>query len=276
MKKLKIFLYIAFINIMISSCTSNDEELRSKTIKQSSKELYQIAMIDLNQENYEQATIKFKEIIYKYPLSNEGVQSEIMLGFIGYLSLNYDDAIYKFNRIIKIYPSHKNIDYVYYMRAVSYFEQISGENFDGKSNKEAKKNFQELLNRFPDSEYAKDSRQKLIFINENIAAKDMEVAIFYLKQEQYLAALGRYNKVIEEYPKSKFIPEALYRLVEIYIILGMEDEAKKAASVIVYNYPGSEWYEDSYNLINEEYYEKNKNTLRKKILNLFKKDEATE
>tara|TARA_A100001037_G_C14644635_1_gene411745 strand:- start:51 stop:539 length:489 start_codon:yes stop_codon:yes gene_type:complete len=162
------------------------------------------------------------------------------------------------------------------MRAVSYFEQISGENFDGKSNIEAKKNFQELLNRFPESEYAKDSRQKLIFINENIAAKDMEVAIFYLNQKQYLAALGRYNKVIEKYPKSKFIPEALYRLVEIYTILGMKEEAEKAASVIVYNYPKSVWYEESYNLINEEYYKKNRVTLRKKIFNLFKKNEPTE
>ena len=273
MKKLKIFLYITIINITILSCSSNDKELSKKTIEQSPRELYQIAMIDLDQENYEVASLKFKEIIYKYPLSNEGVQSEIMLGFVDYLSMNYDDAIYKFNRIIKIYPSHKNIDYAYYMRAISYFEQISGENFDGKSNEEAKKNFQELLNRYPDSEYAKDSRQKLIFINENIAAKDMEVAIFYLKQKQYLAALGRYNKVIEKYPKSKFIPEALYRLVEIYTILGMKEEAEKAASVIVYNYPQSKWYEDSYNLINEEYYKKNKTTLRKKILNLFKKDE---
>jgi len=133
-----------------------------------------------------------------------------------------------------------------------------------------------LLNRFPESEYAKDSRQKLIFINENIAAKDMEVAIFYLNQQQYLAALGRYNKVIEKYPKSKFIPEALYRLVEIYTILGMEEEAEKAASVIVYNYPKSIWYEESYNLINEEYYKKNKVTLRKKIFNLFKKNEPAE
>ncbi len=133
-----------------------------------------------------------------------------------------------------------------------------------------------MLNRFPESEYAKDSRQKLIFINENIAAKDMEVAIFYLNQQQYLAALGRYNKVIEKYPKSKFIPEALYRLVEIYTILGMEEEAEKAASVIVYNYPKSIWYEESYNLINEEYYKKNKVTLRKKIFNLFKKNEPAE
>ena len=266
MKKLKIFLYITIINITILSCSSNDKELSKKTIEQSPRELYQIAMIDLDQENYEVAILKFKEIIYKYPLSNEGVQSEIMLGFVDYLNMNYDDAIYKFNRIIKIYPSHKNIDYAYYMRAVSYFEQISGENFDGKSNREAKKNFQELLNRFPESEYAKDSRQKLIFINENIAAKDMEIAIFYLKQKQYLAALGRYNKVIEKYPKSKFIPEALYRLVEIYTILGMKEEAKNAAAVIVYNYPKSKWYEDSYNLINEEYYKKNKNTLRKKII----------
>ena len=162
------------------------------------------------------------------------------------------------------------------MRAISYFEQISGENFDGKSNEEAKKNFQELLNRFPDSEYAKDSRQKLIFINENIAAKDMEVAIFYLKQKQYLAALGRYNRVIDKYPKSKFIPEALYRLVEIYTILGMTEEAEKAASVIVYNYPQSQWYEDSYSLINEEYYKKNKTNLGKKILNLFRKNESKE
>ena len=276
MKKLKIFLYITFINIVILSCSSNDEELKNKAIEPSSKELYQIAMIDLDQENYEKAILKFKEIIYKYPLSNEGVQSEIMLGFIDYLGLNYGEAIYKFNRIIKIYPSHKNIDYVYYMRAVSYFEQISGENFDGRSNIEAKKNFQELLNRFPESEYAKDSRQKLIFINENIAAKDMEIAIFYLNQKQYLAALGRYNKVIEKYPKSKFIPEALYRLVEIYTILGMEEEAEKAAAVIVYNYPKSVWYEQSYNLINEEYYKKNKVTLRKKLLNLFKKNESKE
>ncbi len=276
MKKLKIFLYIIFINIVILSCSSNNDESKYKAIEQSSRELYQIAMIDLDQKNYEEASLKFKEIIYKYPLSNEGVQSEIMLGFIEYLRLNYEEAIYKFNRIIKIYPSHKNIDYVYYMRAVSYFEQISGENFDGQNNIEAKKNFQELLNRFPESEYAKDSRQKLIFINENIAAKDMEVAIFYLNQKEYLAALGRYNKVIEKYPKSKFIPEALYRLVEIYIILGMKEEAEKAASVIVYNYPKSVWYEESYNLINEEYYKKNKVTLRKKISNLFKKNEPTE
>ena len=276
MKKLKIFLYITLINITILSCSNNNKELSNNAIEQSPRELYQIAMINLDQKNYEEASLIFKKIIYKYPLSNEGVQSEIMLGFVDYLNMNYDDAIYKFNKIIKIYPSHKNIDYAYYMRAVSYFEQISGENFDGRSNREAKKNFQELLNRFPSSEYAKDSTQKLIFINENIAAKDMEVAIFYLKQKQYLAALGRYNKVIEEYPKSKFIPEALYRLVEIYTILGMEEEAEKAAAVIVYNYPQSQWYEDSYNLINEEYYKKNKTNLGKKILNLFKKNESKE
>ena len=273
MKKLKIFFYIIFINLIIISCSNNVEKLNSNVIEPTSTELYKVAMDDMNQENYEQASLTFKEIIYKYPLSNEGVQSEIMLGFIDYLALNYDDAIYKFNRIIKIYPSHKNIDYVYYMRAVSYFEQISGENFDGKNNEEAKQNFLELLNRYPDSEYAKDSRQKLIFINEIIAAKNMEIAIFYLEQKQYLAALGRYNKVIEEFPKSKFIPEAIYRLVEIYTILGMQEEAYKAASVIVYNYPNSEWYKYAYNLTNEE---KNKDTLRKKIFNLFKKNEPKE
>ena len=275
MNKTILFFLILLISNFVLSCSPKSENKIVKT-NNNPTELYILAKQNLDAKKLIEATKQFDEIIYFFPLSNEAIQSQIMLGFIDYINMDYDEAIYKFNMLIKTYPSHKNIDYVYYMRAVSYFEQISGENFDGKSNKEAKKNFQELINRFPESEYAKDSSQKLIFINENIAAKDMEIAIFYLKQKQYLAALGRYNKVIEKYPKSKFIPEALYRLVEIYTILGMKKEANNAASVIVYNYPKSQWYEDSYILINEEYAKKNKVTLRKKILNLFKKNEPTE
>jgi outer membrane protein assembly factor BamD len=197
-----------------------------------------------------------------------------MLGFIDYLKLDYDEAIYKFNKIIRLYPSHKNIDYAYYMIAMCYYEQIKGENFDGFNNKEALKNFQKILNKFPKSDYAKDSSQKIIFINEIIAAKHMNIAMFYYEKSKYLAALNRYKIVINDHSKSKFTPEALYRLVEIYSILGMEEEAKNAASVIVYNYPKSKWYKNAFNLIKRKEIKDNKISLKKKLFNLIKKNEV--
>ena len=186
-----------------------------------------------------------------------------MLAFIDYLNLNYESAIYKFDRIIKLYPSHKNIDYAYYMRAMCYFEQIENEELDGLYNELSLENFKEITNRFPNSEYAQDSRQKILFILENIAAKHMNIGMFYLKQKKYLAAIKRFNNVINNHSKSKFTPEALYRLVEIYLTLGLVDDAEKSASVIAYNYPKSIWYEKSYAL----FYPEQKKT---KSLNFFK------
>ena len=130
-----------------------------------------------------------------------------MLGFIKYLELNYDDAILIFNRLIKKYPSHKDIDYAYYMRALSYYEQIKNEELDGSMNNKALENFQQIIKRFPNSKYALDSKQKIIAINENIAAKNMNIGLFYLKQGKYVASINRYKNTIEKFPTSKFIPE---------------------------------------------------------------------
>ena len=271
MNKLVFFINILFLSFFLISCSKQEIKNNEFITKENYLSLYVDAMEDIKSQKYDEAEIKFKKISINSPLSNEGIQSQTMLAFIDYISLRYQDAIFKFSKIIRLYPSYKNIDYVYYMIGICYFEQINNEEFDGFNNQESFKNFQEVINRFPNSEYAKDSKQKIIFINENIAAKNMNIAMFYLKNKKYLAAMGRYNLVIENFSSSKFTPEALYRLVEVYYILGMKEQAKKTASVIVYNYPNSKWYRYAYNLVNDK---PNKSSLSNKFLNIFNKDES--
>ena len=166
--------------------------------------------------------------------------------------MDYTEAIFILNRIIRRYPSYKNSDYAYYIKALCYYEQIENEQLDGENNMLALKSFQQIVNRFPESKYARDSEQKIISIKENIAAKHMDIGLFYLKRKKYIASLNRYKKVIDEYSQSKFTPEALHRLVEIYYTLGMIDDAKKATATLGHNYPNSKWYEYSYNIVIEK------------------------
>ena len=275
MIKATVFLISLTIILPIISC-SEKETIIEEGLTETPEQLYVIAKLDLDAELYEEAKLKFENINFKFPLSNEGIQSLIMIAFIEYAQLNYDEAIYKFDRIIKKYPSHKNIDYAYYMRAMCYFEQIKHEALDGKNNQEAMENFNQIINRFPESKYARDSQQKIIFVKENIAAKHMNIALFYLNQKKYLAALNRYNIVINEYSQSKFTPEALYREVEIYYTLGMMDDAKKTSAVIGYNYPKSKWYKYSYKLLKKNDDKKNKNSLLSKISNFLTNDDKKE
>jgi outer membrane protein assembly factor BamD len=275
MIKATVFLISLTIILPIISC-SEKETIIEEGLTETPEQLYVIAKLDLDAELYEEAKLKFENINFKFPLSNEGIQSLIMIAFIEYVQLNYDEAIYKFDRIIKKYPSHKNIDYAYYMRAMCYFEQIKHEALDGKNNQEAMENFNQIINRFPESKYARDSQQKIIFVKENIAAKHMDIALFYLNQKKYLAALNRYNIVINEYSQSKFTPEALYREVEIYYTLGMMDDAKKTSAVIGYNYPKSKWYKYSYRLLKKTDNKNNKKSLLNKISNFLTNDDKKE
>ena len=275
MIKATVFLISLTIILPIISC-SEKETIIEEGLTETPEQLYVIAKLDLDAELYEEANLKFENINFKFPLSNEGIQSLIMIAFIEYAQLNYDEAIYKFDRIIKKYPSHKNIDYAYYMRAMCYFEQIKHEALDGKNNQEAMENFNQIINRFPESKYARDSQQKIIFVKENIAAKHMDIALFYLNQKKYLAALNRYNIVINEYSQSKFTPEALYREVEIFYTLGMIDDAKKTSAVIGYNYPKSKWYNYSYKLLKKNDDKNNKKSLLNKISNFLTNDDKKE
>ena len=264
-------LFQIFLFLLISyltGCSNTTKKTTESVTTRNPEIVYSEALNEFESENYNLAFEKFHEIELKFPLSNEAIQSQIMMAFIEYINLEYDSAILKLEKIIKRYPSYKDIDYAYYMIALCYYERIENPDLDGKFNVLALQNFQELINYFPDSKYTKDSKQKIILIKENIAAKHMNVGLFYLNRKNYLASLKRYQKVIDDHFQSKFTPEALHRLVEIYSSLGMTEEAKKTASVLGYNYPKSKWYKYSYNLVEEKNVNKSKkNNLFKKILN---------
>ena len=245
----RVFLNILFLLFLIG-CNSRVSDKTNNIISDNiilPEDQYVEAMMKFDNQEFEEAKTLFKNIEKIYPLSNEAIQAQIMLGFIDYIRLDYDSAILQFSVIIKKYPSLKNIDYVYYMRALSYYEQISHEGLDGKYNTLALKNLQQVINRFPNSKYAKDSSQKIILVKSNIAAKHMTIARFYHKKKKYTAALNRYKIVVDDFSETKFTPEALYRISEIYFSIGMIDESSKTAAILAYNYPKSKWYEYSYN-----------------------------
>ena len=241
-----VFTIIAFSYLINCSGNSSKDELTDQTEFSSPEIQFTEAMLMFDNAQYKLAKDKFKEIERIYPLSNESIQSQIMQGFINYILLDYDTAIFQFSRIINKYPSLKNIDYVYYMKALCYYEQISHEGLDGTFNDLALENLDQVIQRFPNSKYAKDSLQKKILVKSNIAAKHMSIARFYQKEKKYTAALNRYKVVINSFQETKFAPEALYRVSEIYLSIGMKEESEKNAAILGYNYPESSWYKFIY------------------------------
>ena len=237
-----VFTFLTFVYLTNCSGNTNKDEISGQEEFRPPEIQFKQAMLMFDNEQYEIATDKFKNIERIYPLSNEAIQSQIMQGFINYVLLDYDTAIFQFSRIINKYPSLKNIDYVYYMKALCYYEQISHEGLDGKFNDLALENLDQVIQRFPNSKYAKDSFQKKILVKSNIAAKHMSIARFYQKEKKYTAALNRYKLVIDSFQETKFAPEALYRVSEIYLSIGMIKESEKNAAVLGYNYPESYWY----------------------------------
>ena len=262
-----LYIFIAII-VFLQNCSStknnNANNLEINII--SPEETYLKGMDYFYNNNFELADEEFKKLSKLFPLSNEGIQAEIMIGFIKYAEMDYEQAILQFKRIISKYPSHKDLDYIYYMVAMSNYEQITYHELDGKYNELSLDAFNQVILRFPESKYTKDSRQKIILVKTNKAAKHMEIGRFYLKQKKYTSALNRFKIIIEDYEETKFIPEALHRMVEAYFAIGMIDEASQTAAILGHNYQNSKWYEHSYNLIKNI---ENEDKFFKKITNFF-------
>ena len=235
------------------SCSNNNKiaNKEDKNVLIEPESLYKIAKINFDKQNFDLARDQFIEIKRLFPLSNEAIQSEIMIAFIYYVKMDYDNAILSYNKITNKYPSHKDLDYVYYMIALCNYEQIQIAGLDGYFNDLALKSFEQVIKRFPESKYAKDSRQKIILVKSNIAAKHMEIGRFYLNNKKYIAALNRFKIVVDEFSITKFTPEALHRMVEAYYEMGMYEDSYNTASLLGYNYPDSQWYKYSYNLIEQ-------------------------
>ncbi len=213
------------------------------------EELYNDALNQLYLENYEESARLFDEVERQHPYSAWAAKAQLMAAFAQYQDSKYDDAINTLDRFIDLHPGHKDVAYAYYLRGISYYEQISDVERDQKMTRLALENLDEVARRFPDSKYARDARFKIDLTRDHLAGKHMSIGRFYLRRGEYLAAINRFRIVIKDYQTTTHVPEALHRLVEAYLALGVVDEAQANAAVLGYNYPGSEWYADSYALL---------------------------
>jgi outer membrane protein assembly factor BamD len=213
------------------------------------EEIYNEA-VDLIQEGrYTASTYRFDEVERQHPYSVWATKAQLMAAYGYYQANRYDDAIIALDRFIQLHPTHRDIAYAYYLKGLSYYEQISDVARDQKMTELALDTFKQLVTRFPKSKYARDARLKLDLTNDHLAGKEMEIGRFYHTQRQYMAAINRFRTVIDKFGTTTHVPEALHRLTEAYLALGIVDEARKTAAVLGHNFPGSEWYIDSYEII---------------------------
>ena len=221
------------------------------------------------------AAKKFREVESLMPQDKWASKASLMASYSEYSRNAYSNAIFDLERHIKYYPADKNMPYVHYLMAMCYYEQILDEQKDLEPLLKAKGKFEFIMQMYPNTDYATDARFKLDLIIDQLAAKEMSIARYYMKTEKWIPALNRLKIVVDQYDKTIFVEEALHRLVEIYYRLGLLEEAKRAASILGYNYRSGDWYKRSYKVFNKKYKsEKNKNKkemglIRKKIKSLF-------
>lgn len=230
----------------LAACSSTEEE---PYVERPVERIYQEAAAAIDQESYTRAAQLFDEVERQHPYSQWATRAQLMAAYAHYQALEYDDAIIALDRFIQLHPGSEDTAYAYYLKALSYYEQISDVTRDQKMTELALNSLGEVARRFPDTGYARDARLKIDLTNDHLAGKEMEIGRYYLNQRQYNAAIGRFRNVVERYQTTSHVPEALHRLTEAYLALGVVDEAKATASVLGHNFPGSEWYTDSYALL---------------------------
>nr|WP_294524255.1 outer membrane protein assembly factor BamD [uncultured Rhodopila sp.] len=231
---------------LLSACGSSDDNAKKASVG-SVEELYNNGVDALNARRFSTAGDQFTAIEQNYPYSSWAVNAQLMSGYSLYLQNKYTDAIGTLDRFIQLHPAHRDIAYAYYLRALCYYEQIADIQRDQKGTEQAMAALREVTTRFPDSTYARDAKLKIDLCVDHLAGKEMEIGRFYQKQHLYEAAIGRFQRVVDDFQTTNHVPEALHRLTEIYLVLGLKDQARKTAAVLGYNYPGSVWYDDSYN-----------------------------
>lgn len=237
------------IVLAVAACSGDKGD---KYVERPVDALYNAAVDQLEEGNYAAAAKAFDEVERQHPYSVWAIKAQLMAGYAYYEALKYDDAVIALDRFIRLHPGNRDTAYAYYLKALSHYEQISDVVRDQGETEKAYKALEEVVRRFPNSRYARDAKLKLDLARDHLAGKDMSIGRFYLKRKHYLAAIKRFRSVLEKYQTTTHTPEALHRLVEAYTAIGLTDEARKMAAVLGHNYPGSEWYVDSYGLATGE------------------------
>ncbi len=253
LKSLIVFLISA---LLILSCSKKDKieaTLEEGTIEEQMILAYKEGLEFLEKGDALYASKKFNEAEILFPQSIWAPKSSAMSAYSLYYYNYYGDAIFQLERHLKNYPNDKNLAYVHYLIAICYFEKLSDEKKDLKPLIQTQKKFEYIINNYPNTDFAIDSKYKLDLILDMLAAKEMYIGRHYMETEKWIGAINRFKNVINNYDDTVYVEEALHRLVEIYYKIGLIDEAKKVAYVLGYNYEIGKWYENSYRVFNKSY-----------------------
>lgn len=235
--------------LAVTACSSKDEDTY---IAQDVEVLFNLGVDRLESRRYRVAAALFDEVERQHPYSIWARRSQLMAAYAHYESNEYEDAVLSAERFLTLHPGNASAPYAYYLIAISHYEQITDIGRDQRKTKDALRALDELIRRFPNSEYARDAKLKLDLTLDHLAGKDMEVGRFYQNQRQYLASIGRFRNVVDKYQTTSHVPEALHRLVESYLAIGIASEAQTVAAVLGHNFPNSKWYRFSFSLLSGE------------------------
>lgn len=238
--------------LALTACQSRSRSGEVAYVERPVEQLYNNASREMDSGDWTSAIELFNEVERQHPYSEWARRATLMSAFAAYRSRRYDEAVETAQRYIGLHPGTDGAAYAYYIVAVSNFEQIVDVGRDQRTTELAKAALEDVVRRFPESEYAKDARLKIDMVNDQLAGKEMEVGRWYLRRNQHLSAINRFRTVVTDYQTTSHTPEALHRLVEGYLSVGLEGEAQAAGAVLGYNYPETNWYADTYRLLTSE------------------------
>ena len=261
------FILIILISFFSVSCSKDVVEkpiIKEKNMELQMIDAYKEGLNELENGDALFAAKKFNEAEVLFPQSDFAPKAALMAAYSYYSQNYYGDAIAELERFIKIYPNHYNISYAEYLLGLSFYEQIIDEKKDLQSIENAKNIFLDLVEKYPNTDFAMDANFKLDLINDVLAAKEIYIGRYYFDKKKWISAINRFRTITDDYDSTIYVEEALHRLVEIYYIIGLEDESKKYANLLGYNYMSSKWYEKSYSIFDKTYEENKKNIAKNK------------
>ena len=274
------FLFSLLIILSFISCSEKKEKIsliKEDNLEMQMIEAYNEGLKEFNNGDVFFAAKKFNEVELLYPQSIWAPRSILMAAYAFYSNLYFNDAIYELERFLEKYKNHSDTDYAYYLIAICHYNLIVDEKKDLGEIMKAKTYFNLLVKEYPNTDFSEDAKYKLELIDEILASKELYLANYYLDREKWIPAMNRYKKIVNKYDTTIFIEEALFRLVELNYKLGLMDEAKNYAALLGYNYQSSQWYEESYKILNMDYKKtkikkdlKNQKSLLKKLRELIK------
>ena len=250
MRKVHFALLTTMASVLaITACQNSNRRQELAYVERPVEQLYARAVDELDKRDFQQSILLFNEVERQHPYSEWARRSSLMSAFASYESRAYDEAIATSQRYLSLNPAGQGASYAYYLIAVSYFDQIMDVGRDQKTTELARDALLDVVRRYPESDYARDATVKLDMVRDQLAGKEMEIGRWYLRRNQHLSAINRFRTVVSEYETTSHTPEALHRLVEVYLSTGLKQEALAAGAVLGYNFPESVWYGYSYRLL---------------------------